>query len=121
MLIFHFNKYAGYFIAFRYINTCVFRKNDIPTDRRYFTIFHILKNSLMKIPNIIVVGFISLTEYFVLYNFFPRKFIDSFIENKFYWIDDIFIKILQIIWLQFIAILLNCRFNVIKETLFSNK
>ncbi len=39
--------------------------------RRHMTLGNILEYLLMEITNIIVIRFITLTEYFIFHNFFP--------------------------------------------------
>ena len=51
----------------------------------------------MEITNIIVICFVTLTEDFIIDNFFPCIMIHSLIKNKFNWINDIVIETRNII------------------------
>ncbi len=100
MLIFHFHIYGMYCPSVRNYNSIRIFVNDIPSAflsiRGDMTFLDVLEDSLMKITNIIIVGFIPLTEYLITYDFFPRCPIYGLVKNQFYRVDNIFIKAIQI-------------------------
>ncbi len=85
MLVLHLNIHLvnniplGQCVSIRKINY------DIPASLfpiiGHYAVFNILEHSLVKIPNIIVVGFIPLSRYFEFDDVIPRQVIHRFIKD----------------------------------------
>ena len=125
MLVFHFNIHSMNTSCIRDFNTICIFIYYIPsaffTIRGNVAVSNILENSLMEIPNVIVIGFIPLTENFIAYNLIPRRLINSFIKNQLNGINYVFVKPLEVKRFELFTIFLNSCFYVICEVLFTYK
>ena len=125
MFVLHLNIDGVNNRTVRQCNSIRIRVNDIPaaffTIRWYMAIRHILKNPLVKITDVIVVGFVALTENLVADCLFPRCAIYSLIENKFDRIDDVAVKPFEIKRFQLVTVFLNGCPNMVCKLLFRDK
>lgn len=58
---------------------------------------YVLKNALMKIAYVVVIGFIPLPEYLIFDYFFPTVLVNSLVKNQLNRVNNIAVKSLQII------------------------
>ena len=75
----------------------------------------------MKIPDIIVVGFISLPKNFIADCFFPAGTVYRFVKDQFDWVNNVFVEPLQIKRFQLVTIFLNGCSNMIFKFFFADK
>ena len=111
MFVLHLNIDGVNNRTVRQCNSIGILVNDIPaaffTVRWYMAIRHILKNPLVKIADVIVVGFVALTENLVADCLFPGCAIYGLVENKFDRIDDVAVEPFEIKGFQLVTLFLN--------------